>query len=187
MNSYRLIAMVIAMGATALSLAACTAGISTPSPATSGSPTAHASHPSASASPTASSSPVATVSVSGVGSFPIPPGAQVVTNMPCDKETILEVSSVTPSEASSFYASALPKAGYTVAGNTLNTDPNNGTPQGIAEVTFAGHGYTGLIIALANLSGGGTSMASLPPSITKNFMEVSLSPNGTSAASPGAC
>ena len=186
MNRYRFPALAAATGAVALSLAACTAGISTPSPATSGSPTASASH-SSTASAAASSSPPATVSVSGVGSFPVPHGAQLVTNMPCGKGVMLELSSVTPSEASSFYASALPKAGYTVSGNTLSTDPDTGTPRGIAEVTFAGHGYTGLIIALATLSGGGSSLASLPPSITKNFMELSLSPNGTSTSSPPAC
>jgi hypothetical protein len=123
-----------------------------------------------------------------IGGFPIPHGAQVVANMPCGKQILLELSSVTPAQASSFYASALPRAGYKITFNTLTSDPDTGAPQGMTEITFSGHTYTGLIIAMANLSAGASanpSMASLPASITKNFMEVTLSPHGT--ANSAAC
>lgn len=178
MNTSRLLVTALATGAAALSVAACTAGITTPSPAPSHSPPVAASHTS-SAAP---SSP-ATVNLGApIGNFPVPHGAQVVANMPCGKQLLLELSSVTPPEASSFYASALPQAGYTITVNTLTADPDTGAPRGMTEITFGGRGYTGLIIAMANLGAGATanpSMASLPASISKNFMEVSLSPKGT--------
>jgi hypothetical protein len=126
-----------------------------------------------------------------IGSFPIPNGAQLVANMPCGKQILLELSSVTPAQASTFYASALPRAGYNIT-NTLTSGPNTGTPQGMTEITFTGHRYTGVIIAMANLGAKasadpsmGPSIADLPSSITKNFLEISLTPPG--AASTSAC
>jgi hypothetical protein len=122
-----------------------------------------------------------------VGTFPVPQGAQIVGNtMPCAKQVVLQLSSVTPSQASIFYASALPRAGYKVTFNTLGSDPTTGAPQGLAEFTFAGHGYTGMIIAVANLGAYGStdpSMAPLPSNITKNYLEIALTPAGTANTS----
>jgi hypothetical protein len=121
-----------------------------------------------------------------IGSFPVPHGAQVVANMPCGKQTFTELSSVTPAQASTFYTSALPQAGYSITLNTLSSDPNTGAPKGIAEITFTGHKYTGLIIALANLGAGASaspSMPALPSSMTKNALEISLTPAGTASSS----
>jgi hypothetical protein len=120
-----------------------------------------------------------------VGTFPVPQGAQVMDNtMPCGKQVILELSSVTPSQASTFYTSALPRAGYTVTDDTLGSDPKTGAPQGMAEFAFAGHGYTGMIIAVANLGAYGSadpSIAPLPSNITKNYLEIVLAPRGTAS------
>lgn len=102
--------------------------------------------------------------------------------MPCGKQDLVELGSVTPTQASDFYTAALPKAGYQITDSTLNSDPGTGAPKGMAEFTFTGHGYTGLIIAMANLGAEASadpSLASLSGSITKNVVEVSLTPAGT--------
>ena len=120
-----------------------------------------------------------------IGSFPIPHGAQLVANMPCGKQILLELGSVTPVQASTFYTSVLPRAGYKITNNILTSDPNTG---GMAEFTFTGRGYTGLIIAMANLgaaASAGPSMSGLPSSIAKNALEITLSPPGT--ANTSAC
>jgi hypothetical protein len=122
-----------------------------------------------------------------IGTFPVPHGAQVVANMmPCAKQVLLELSSVTPPQASIFYASALPRAGYKTTFNTLASDPNTGAPQGMAEFMFSGHGYTGVIIAMANLGAEASadpSMAALPSNIAKNDLEIALTPAGTANTS----
>ncbi|HTU72719.1 MAG TPA: hypothetical protein VMG38_04300 [Trebonia sp.] len=121
-----------------------------------------------------------------IGSFPVPHGAQQAGNMTCGKQIIIELSSVTPAKASAFYATALPQAGYNITNNTLTSDPNTGTPQGMAEITFTGHGYTGLIIAIANLNAGAStdpSLSVLPSNLAKNSVEISLTPAGTPSTS----
>ena len=186
MNASRLIAMAVTTCAAGLSLTACSAGITTASPAasrspatnrTAPSPTSTASHPT---SPSASPSPADTVSVDApIGSFPIPHGAQVRSNMTCDKEVIIELSPVTPSQASSFYIAALPRAGYQIISNIGGTAP--GVSGAITEIGFTGHGYRGLIIAMSDLGdlpSTGPSPVSLPSSITKNVVEISLTPPG---------
>jgi hypothetical protein len=60
----------------------------------------------------------------------------------------------------------------------------------MAEITFTGHRYTGLIIAIANLgaeSSADPSASGLPSNIAKNALEISLTPPGTanSSACPG--
>jgi hypothetical protein len=117
-----------------------------------------------------------------IGSFPIPRGANVVANISCGKQILIELGSVTPAQASAFYTAALPQAGYQITVNTLNSDPNTGAPQGMAEFTFTGHGFTGLIIAMANLGAEASadpSVAGLPAGIAKNAVEISLTPTGT--------
>jgi hypothetical protein len=182
---HRLIAVTAC--AASLSVTACTAGITTAAPAASRTPATSrpaTSRPAATAahSAAASPSPSDTVNVGApIGSFPIPHGAQVVANMPCGKQVLLELGSVTPAQASAFYASALPRAGYKIQLDTLSSDPNTGTPQGIAEITFTGHGYAGQIIAVANLGAQASadhSLAGLPSNIAKNYVEISLTPPG---------
>jgi hypothetical protein len=188
---HRLMAMAVTTCAAGLSVTACTAGITSTGPATAPSPASSrtASSPASAASHTtsAASSPVDTVNVGApIGSFPIPHGAQLVANManiPCAKAVLVELGSVTPAQASAFYTSALPRAGYKITGNTLASDPHTGAPQALAEIMFTGHGYTGLIIAIANLGAEASadpSMAGLPSNITKNAVEISLTPPGAS-------
>lgn len=187
MSAYRFTAMTVTFCAAGLSLAACSAGVTTAKPVTSPSPTAGRTGSSPTASPSHATSASAgsgdTVRVDApIGSFPVPPGAQLVANMPCGKQILIELGSVTPAQASAFYTSALPRAGYKITNNTLTSDPDTGTPQGMAEFTFTGRGYTGLIIAMANLgaaASAGPSMAALPSSIAKNAVEISLTPPGT--------
>jgi hypothetical protein len=192
MNAYRLMAVAVATCAVGLSVAACSAGITTTSPATPRSPdtSGTVSSPTASPSPAASTAsasagPADTISVDApIGSFPVPHGAQVAGNIACGKQLIIQLGSVTPRQAQAFYASALPRAGYIIASNTLSSDPNTGAAQAMAEIIFAGHGYSGLIIALANLGAGPSaspSMPALPSDLTKNTVEITLSPSGTSS------
>jgi hypothetical protein len=102
--------------------------------------------------------------------------------MPCGKQVLIELGSVTPAQASDFYNAALPQAGYQITDSTLNSDPSTGAPKGMAELTFTGHGFTGLIIAMANLGAEASadpSVAGLPGNLAKNAVEISLSPTGT--------
>jgi hypothetical protein len=185
---HRLMAMAVTTCAAGLSVTACTAGITSAPPATSSSPaasrTASSPAPAASHTTSAAPSPADTISVDApIGSFPVPHGAQVVSNIACGKQVLVELSSVTPAQASAFYTSALPRAGYKITENTLTSDPNTGAPQAMAEFTFTGHGYTGLIIALANLGADASavpSAAGLPSNIAKNAVEISLTPPGAS-------
>jgi hypothetical protein len=88
------------------------------------------------------------VTVGGsLGSFPIPAGSQVVENVTSGRTIELVLGSVTPSRVSSFYASALPRAGFAVASNTLAT----GSSITGVSIEFTGHGYKGTIGALSNL------------------------------------
>lgn len=191
MNASR-IAMAVTTCAAGLSLAACSAGITTAGPATSHSPATSPTTPSpatshphttpASAGSGGTGGTDDTVHVDApMGFFPIPHGAQVVANMACGKQVLIELGSVTPAQASNFYTSALPRAGYKVTNNILTSDPKTGKPQGMAEIMFTGHRYTGLVIAIANLgaeSSSDPSMAGLPSSIAKNAVEISLTPPG---------
>jgi hypothetical protein len=186
MTTYRRVALTLATCAAGLTLVACSAGITTSSP--SKAPTKPASHhtappPTHTAAPSPSPSPTAataaTVSVAGLGSFPIPSGAQVAVNMACGKGDIIEAGSVTPAAASAFYTSALPKAGYMIAENTLGSDPGTGAPDGIETVMFTGHRYSGVIITMANLSSaasGAPSMPAISGSLTHNVLEITLVP-----------
>ena len=73
-----------------------------------------------------------------------------------------------------------------IASNTLSTDPTTGTPRGIAEIMFAGHGYSGLIIATANLGAQASadpSIGPLPGNVSENNVEISLTPSGTANSS----
>jgi hypothetical protein len=190
MNTHRMTAIALTTCAAGLSLAACTAGITTPTPTpalTSRSPAAsHTASSGAAVASQTSPAPAAsadTISVDAtVGTFPIPHGAQVLFNSACDKQVIIELSAVTPAQASSFYTSELPREGYKITGNTLLTGTGTTLPGSAAEIEFTGHGYKGTIAALSNLGGlasMGASPTDLPSSIAKNFLTILLTPPGT--------
>lgn len=172
-------AIAVTTCAASLSLAACSAGITTLRPAATGSrapsPAGSMARPSPSASPSPNTAD--TFNVGGlIGSFPVPPGAQLVGNLRCGKQVLLEFGSVVPSRAASFYSSALPRAGY-----TITTTMASGIAQGMAEFQFTGHGYTGQITAVANLkaeASAAPSTADLPTNLTSNFLEITLSQRG---------
>jgi hypothetical protein len=101
-----------------------------------------------------------------IGRFPIPPGAKVIENINVDKQIEVVIGSVSPQKASSFYSSALPRAGYKVTINGLSSSGNSST----LGIEFTGHGYKGDITAGSNLSG-----VSLPSSGGKDFLAIILS------------
>ena len=107
-------ARALATGAAALTLAACSAGITSASP--SQAPATSASrHPTPRPARTAASSPspsltANTARVAGLGAFPLPSGAQVGANLACGKGDIIEAGPVTPAATAAFYTSALPRA-----------------------------------------------------------------------------
>jgi hypothetical protein len=146
MINYRSAALTLAACAAGLSVTACTAGITTASsPATSApAPTRSASVPAAASSRAPSGR---MIKVTGsVGSFPVPAGAKVTENIAIDqKDIVVAFGSVTPANVSSFYATALPRAGYTITGNSVVTQ-GGGT---VAFIFFSGHGYKGDIGALS--------------------------------------
>ena len=73
--------------------------------------------------------------------------------------------------------------------NTLGSDPTTGAPDGIATVMFTGHRYSGVIIAMANLSSAGSGTPSAPAmsgSLTHDVLEITLAP-GSNPDSMPAC
>jgi hypothetical protein len=147
MNKYRSAALVLATCAAGLSVAACSAG----SPAASSSSTSSAS-PDQSVSAAATGPAVAgrTISVKGpLGSFPVPAGAKIGENISGGQSVVIVFGSVTPSDVSSFYASALPKAGFDVTTNAMVTKAGDSG----ALIEFTGHGYKGNIDALKQFPG----------------------------------
>lgn len=103
MNHYRIVVLAAAASAAAISLAACTV-------TTAASP---ASSPALAGS---------TVSVSGpVGRFPVPPGAQLINDGTGNGHYDIVFGSVSPSEASRFYTTALPRAGSPVMDTTARS------------------------------------------------------------------
>ena len=146
MINYRSAALTLAACAAGLSVTACTAGITTAS-----SPTTSAPAPTRSTSAAAAASNRAPsghmIKVTGsVGSFPVPAGAKVTENIAIDqKDVVVAFGSITPANVSSFYATALPRAGYTISGNSVVTQ-GGGT---VAFIFFSGHRYKGDIGALS--------------------------------------
>jgi hypothetical protein len=192
MKAYCRVAMAVTTCAAGVSLAACTAGVTTASPAASRSsatsPTASSPAATSATSP-ASTSSANTLRVDApIGSFPVPPAAQVLLNSTCDKQIIIELGSVTPAQASSFYTAALPKAGYKVTSNSLLAETGT-LPGSAATIEFTGRGYKGTIAALANLgalSSTGPSPVPVPSSVAKNFVTIELTPPGTADCDPSA-
>jgi hypothetical protein len=98
------------------------------------------------------------ITVSGsVGSFPVPAGAKVVETGGDSQDIAVIFEYVTPAKVSSFYATALPRAGYTISNNSVISQ-SGGT---VAFVQFTGHGFKGAIDALSNYPDTGVSIAGL--------------------------
>jgi hypothetical protein len=174
MTMYRSAAATLTTCAASLSLAACAAGSTTPSTATTSpaatSRSAAAAAATASASSSASALAGRMLKVSGeVGSFPVPAGAKVVQNIGTSQETIVIFGVVTPAKVSSFYAQALPRAGYTVTANSVITQSGNT----VAYIQFTGHGVKGNIDGLSKDT---DSTVSLPGLGRKNVTTISLMP-----------
>jgi len=171
MSIHRSAALALTTCAASLTVAACTAGVTT---ATSAATSPAAPSRSASVAAAASAGSAAAgrmISISGsIGSFPVPAGAKVAENVGASQQIIVIFSSVTPANVSSFYAAALPRAGYAISGNSVISE-GGGTE---AIIQFSGHGYKGNIAALSHFSGAGVSVAGLG---TKNVSTIELSPS----------
>ena len=175
MNTYyRSAAVALTACAASLSLTACAAGTTTASTAAT-SPAARKAA-SASASALASVSHAApapagrTIKVSGeFGSFPIPARAKVAENVASDLGAIVFFDRVTPAKVSSFYAQALPQAGYTITVNSVISQ-SGGT---VAFIQFTGHGVKGTIDALSKFTDSSVSIAGLGH---KNVTTISIRP-----------
>ncbi len=145
MNKYRPAAVTLAACAASLSLAACSAGITTASTATTAATSS--SSPSRSATSAASSAPAGRmISVVGkISSFPVPAGAKVAENVSISNTISIGFGKVPLAKVQSFYTQALPKAGYTITGNSAASESG-----GVMVIQFTGHGYQGQISTLAN-------------------------------------
>jgi ABC-type phosphate transport system substrate-binding protein len=170
MNTYRSAAVALTACAASLSLTACTAGTTTASTAA----TSPAARTSASALASVSQAGPAlasrTIKVSGeFGSFPIPARAKVVENVASDPGAIVFFDQVTPAKVSSFYAQALPRAGYTITVNSVISQ-SGGT---VAFIQFTGHGVKGTIDALSKFTDSSVSIAGLGH---KNVTTISIRP-----------
>jgi hypothetical protein len=173
MNTHRFAALALVTCAASLSVTACTAGIttavSTASPARASSAATGRTSSAAAASPRPASSG-STVAMGGsIGSFPVPPGAKIGETGGGEGEIVLIFGSVTPAKVSSFYATALPRAGYTISMNSVISQ-NGGTA---AIVEFAGHGYKGNIDALSSYPSTGVTISGLGH---KNVTTISFMP-----------
>ena len=172
MNTYRSAAVALTACAASLSLAACSAGSTTASTATTSPAARSSSSASASASVSQAGSALAgrTIKVSGeFGSFPIPARAKVVENVASDPGAIVFFDRVTPAKVSSFYAQALPRAGYTITANSVISQ-SGGT---VAFIQFTGHGVKGTIDALSKFTDSSVSIAGLGH---KNVTTISIMP-----------
>ena len=162
MNTYRSAAVALAACAASLSLTACAAGTTTASTAATSPAARNSSSASASALASVSQAGPAlagrTIKVSGEsGSFPIPARAKVVENVSSDPGAIVFFDRVTPAKVSSFYAQALPRAGYTITANSVISQSGSN----VAFIQFTGHGIKGTIDALARFTDSSVSIAGL--------------------------
>lgn len=151
MNKYRSAALVLAACAVGMSAAACSSGSSSTSSSAATSPAASSQAISSSPPPT-TGPPIAgrTLTVKGsLGSFPVPASAKVAENMAGGQSVVLVFGSVVPADVSRFYATELPKAGYSVSTNSMLT---KGGDHG-AYILFSGHGFKGTIDSLEQFPG----------------------------------
>jgi ABC-type phosphate transport system substrate-binding protein len=148
MNKYRPAAVALAACAASLSLAACSAGITTASTATTAATSSSSAVSSSRTATSAASSAPAGRMISVVGkvsSFPVPAGAKVAENVSISNTISIGFGKVTLAKVQSFYTQALPKAGYTITGNSASSESG-----GVMVIQFTGHGYQGQISTLAN-------------------------------------
>ncbi len=172
MNKYRYAVAALTACAASLSLTACTAGITTASTAATSPAARNSSSASSSASVSQAAPAIAsrTIKVSGeFGSFPIPARAKVAENVASDRGAIVFFDQVTPAKVSSFYAQALPRAGYTITANSVISQ-SGGT---VAFIQFTGHGVKGTIDALSKFTDSSVSIAGLGH---KNVTTISIMP-----------
>ena len=172
MNTYRSATVALTACAASLSLTACTAGTTTASTAATSPAARNSSSAAASASVSQAGPALAsrTIKVSGEsGSFPIPARAKVVENVSSDPGAIVFFDRVTPAKVSSFYAQALPRAGYTITVNSVISQ-SGGT---VAFIQFTGHGVKGTIDALSKFTDSSVSIAGLGH---KNVTTISIRP-----------
>lgn len=151
MNKYRSAALVLAACAVGMSAAACSSGSSSTSSSAATSPAA-SSQAISSAPPPTTGPAIAgrTLTVKGsLGSFPVPASAKVAENMAGGQSVVLVFGSVVPADVSRFYATELPKAGYSVSTNSMLT---KGGDHG-AYIVFSGHGFKGTIDSLDQFPG----------------------------------
>jgi hypothetical protein len=149
MNHYRTAVLAAVACAAAIPLAGCSVTTTTT--------TSPASSPA---------SPAGTVSVSGpTGRFPLPPGAQLIDDGTANGHYDVVFGSVSPSEVSSFYTTALPQSGYTIISSSSAT---GGSFSGTG-IWFTGHGYNGQIGALSSVDISGISIGG-------NTVEITLTP-----------
>jgi hypothetical protein len=172
MNRYRVAALALASCA-ALSVTACTAGVTAAPPASTVPASTAVARPTHTYSASATSYPpgarrMITIGGSG-GSFPVPAGAKVIENVANGQQIVVLFNSVTPADVSRFYATELPQAGYAVSGNSV-VDESGGT---VTFIQFSGHGYKGNIASLSHFSGAGVTVAGLG---TKNVTTITLLP-----------
>jgi hypothetical protein len=150
MNKYRSAALALATCAAGLSVAACASG--TPAASSAGT-SASASSTSTSGISLTTTAPTTGAPIPGrsvtvkmaLGTFPVPAAAKVVENM----AGLLVFGSITPSDVSRFYATTLPKDGYTV---TINSMLHKAGDSG-AYIVFTGHGYKGTVDSLTQFPG----------------------------------
>jgi ABC-type Fe3+-hydroxamate transport system substrate-binding protein len=151
MNKYRSAALVLAACAVGVSAAACSSGSSSTSSSAATSPAATSQAVSSSPPPTTGPAIAGrTLTVKGsLGSFPVPASAKVAENMAGGQSVVLVFGSVVPADVSRFYATELPKAGYSVTTNSmLSKGGDNG-----AYIVFSGHGFKGTIDSLDQFPG----------------------------------
>ena len=169
MNTYRNVAA-LAAAAACLSLAACSAGITATSTATTAATSS--SSPSHSHSATAASSPASggrMLSVSGkISSFPVPAGASVAENITMSNDISIMFGKVALGAVQRFYTQALPRAGYTITGNSSASEGG-----GVMIIQFTGHGYKGQVSTLAKAPDSADTMPGLG---TKNITTILLQP-----------
>ena len=181
MSNYRAAALAAAACAVSLAVAACTAGITTVTPPATRTPPTSAPTPARSApTPARSASAAAAASnavsagrmitIGGsVGRFPVPAGAKVAENIGDSQSVEVFFSMVTPENVSSFYATALPRAGYIISVNSVVTE--NGDT--VAIINFSGHGYQGTVDTEAKAF---DPSVTIPGLGTKNVTTISLLP-----------
>jgi hypothetical protein len=146
MKKYRSAALALAACAACLSVAACSTGSPAASSSSSTAPTAGPNVVVTSAPPTSGPAiPGRMLAVKGsLGSFPVPAAATIGENTAGGSSVVIVFGAITPSDVSRFYATALPKAGYTI---TTNTMLSKGGDAG-AIIEFSGHGFKGNIDAV---------------------------------------